>query len=364
MTLTWKVNAVVPVAIGLVSILLTFRSMSAQGRLEVIAESGDPSPDGNGHLSSFVYRGNSQFPNFIHEYRAPVVNDRGEVAFWAAMADTTGAYSADTTLIVGARDRLHVAARIGQPLANGSTILGQLVQPQIDAGGGTWFTTTISGAPIDVQPYIGLIHANGAGSDLVFHTPTPSPDGNGTVQWMSGPTANGNGAVAFLASSIDGSQNYNAAIQVFEAGELHQVARTRQTMSGIGQFSSFGYPMINGSGQTAFYAVAQGAVGLYSAGGGAIRQVARVGLPAVNGGGGLDYLGGAAQDYQPALNNAGQVAFSGVAGGHSGLFINSGNSTEEIIGTGVPATDGNGIVAGVSLMGIQRLRPDGNSGYF
>jgi hypothetical protein len=131
------------------------------------------------------------------------------------------------------------------------------------------------------------------------------------------------------------------------------VARTKQTIRGIGQLTYFSLPAINDSGQTAFYAGAgDGITGLYTASGGVVRQIARVGLPAPNGAGNWDYIGQGFYNYQPALNSAGQIAFAGIVGAHSGLFINSGNSMHEIFGSGIPASDGNGVVAGVGLWGF------------
>jgi hypothetical protein len=210
-----KSSWAVSVAGAVICLLVAVHSVCAQGTLQVVAQSGGASPDGNGHLSGFVYRGNEQFPNFIHEYRAPVVNDRGEVAFWAAMAETMGAYSTDTALVVGSPGHLQVAARIGDVLADGSTILGQLGQPTIDPEGGTWFATTVSGAPVDGHEHIGLIHATGAGPDLAFYTPVPSSVGSGSVQFITQPTANGNGAVALMTTTLDASQSYYDSIDVW-----------------------------------------------------------------------------------------------------------------------------------------------------
>jgi hypothetical protein len=123
------------------------------------------------------------------------------------------------------------------------------------------------------------------------------------------------------------------------------------------RFSSFGWPVLNASGETAFLARLEGPglgishEGYWSEGPGALELVAHHGEPAP----------GTSLNYQsfgfrtPALNNAGQVAFQGFISGvaREGRWLHDSSSTELIVRAGI--SDGEqapGTPSGVNFLAI------------
>ena len=294
-----------------------------------------------------------QAPSHVSEYRAPVVNDRGEVAFWAGMSDTIGVYTLDEAFVAGTSDNLRVAARSGQVLSSGESLLFQFGFPQLSRSGDMWISLPVTGSPELYATDQALLHSTSTGLELAIDSPSPSPDGNGTIRGIYNPTANDHGVVVSHLGVLTSPTDGFSAIAVLDDGELEYVARTDVAVPGVGSFAYWGMPTINNSRQVAFYAHIVGGTGrgLYSVENGGIREIARIGQPAATGNGNWEFLGWP-YDYQPALNNAGQIAFSGHAAGHSGVFVDEAGQITEIIGTGQPASDGNGTVGSTALWGF------------
>jgi hypothetical protein len=146
-----------------------------------------------------------------------------------------------------------------------------------------------------------------------------APDGNGTFSAHSfrNPALNELGQTAFLARLDDTSGGLSDNHGIFRGDgvtNLTQIARAGQAPpDGNGTFSGFGFgdPALNNDGQVAFLATLTGTTGGFSGHSGIFRgdgltsltQIARAGQAAPGGSGellGFD---------DPALNDAGQVAF-------------------------------------------------------
>ncbi|MEM9704249.1 MAG: choice-of-anchor tandem repeat NxxGxxAF-containing protein, partial [Planctomycetota bacterium] len=146
-------------------------------------------------------------------------------------------------------------------------------------------------------------------------------------------------------------------------GAITQIARAGQAApDGNGTFSNFFNfnPALNDSGQAAFLGVLTGTSGggtdnsgLFRSSGGALTQITREGQAAPDGNGTFSGFGVPSGGFgPPALNDAGQVAFSGfltgTAGGgadNSGIFRGAGGTLTRIAREGQAAPDGNGILA-------------------
>jgi hypothetical protein len=135
----------------------------------------------------------------------------------------------------------------------------------------------------------------------------------GNYSQFGGPDLNGSGQVAFLANLTSGS-----CTQRIFAGSFGSI----QAVALSADYGGLSSPVINGSGQVAF----NSDLGIFVGAPGSVQAVA---LGAFNGG------------YTPELNDSGQVAFTG--GG--GLFAGSSDALETIllIGDVINVASGGGV---------------------
>ncbi len=336
-------------------VLTSMVCVRADGVLEVIAEAGDPSPVAGEKYSTFVRRGNSQAPDFIHDYYTPVINDNGEVAFWATLGDTLGEYAADTATFIGTPTATRLVARTGDELADDANILGQMQPPQIDPHGGVWFSTSIRPADLHESFEQGLIYGTATGNQLVAETPLPTPSGEGDIYGFAQVVANPQGAVAFVAplqNTFAGS-GPDRGLFLYEAGSLEEIVRYGgATPDGLETFTTLGQPGINSAGDVALYAGTTAGVGLYLSQGGVLQELAREGKPAIPGQFSVDVLGSYPQYEVPALNDSGHVAFRSFDDAGQHIHVAADGVVTRLIGTGFPALDGNGIGGTFHLLGF------------
>ena len=329
-----------------------------EGVLEVIAETGDPSPDGVSKISSFTYHGNRQAPDFIHAYYTPVINDDGQVAYWASMGDSLAVYSGDQATFVGTPETTRIVARTGQPIDDDGMIPGGLPPPQIDPHGNVWFTTAIALPNPPASVDYGLIYGSASGNEVMLGPVEPAPDGDGDIYRFNSPAANADGRVAFIGPMRNGAAGVpvDQGVFVYDNGALRQVVRKSDlTPYGVATFEGFESPAINSSGDLAFYATTSQGVGLFLEQDNAIYQVGRVGLPTTPGENPLTRIGPYPWYEQPALNDLGQVAFQGFRDDGMSIYLGDANDVVQLIGSGFEAVDGNGVAGTFGLFGFNHL---------
>jgi hypothetical protein len=186
----------------------------------------------------------------------------------------------------------------------------------------------------------------------------PAPDGNGMFNGFTYRAAALNDAdqAVFwmnLYGTIGGSSD-NAGIFRGDGGPLAQIARLGQFVpGGNGKISDLytDLPVLNDAGQVAFRAFLNGTSGgaadnsaIYRGDGSALVQIARKGQADPGGNGLITNL-----DLPPAINSAGQVAFSASLGGTSGgtadnsaIYRGNGGTLTQIVRKGQPAPGGIG----------------------
>ncbi len=215
-----------------------------------------------------------------------------------------------------------------------------------------------------VLPALVTVHSTQAQFryDVVAVTGDAVPNGNGAFTTFSVPTLNEVGQVAFsnVLSDPNSSNDIASVYRGDSTGNLVELARSGDAApDGNGIFSSFGFPSLNDSGQSAFRTGLTGTVGassddtgiFRSDGTGNVVQIFREGDAAPDGNGTLSNIGSDSD-----LSNAGDALFSGLLNGTSGgntdrfgIFRSDGTSSPvRIARAGDAAPDGNGTFSGFS----------------
>ncbi|MEL7237915.1 MAG: choice-of-anchor tandem repeat NxxGxxAF-containing protein, partial [Planctomycetota bacterium] len=159
---------------------------------------------------------------------------------------------------------------------------------------------------------------------VVADTTTVAPDGNGFFAEFGSPILNDAGQVAFegCLTGTAGGDSDTSGIFLGDGSALTQVVRTGQAAPDAnGSFSSVDFPALNDAGQAAFTASLTGTAGggsgdsgVFLGDGSTLTRIARAGQVAADANGSFSYF------TSPALNDAGHVAFlgrlTGTAGGN------------------------------------------------
>jgi hypothetical protein len=336
------------IALPAIAITLFFAASSsqwawAQGRTDTIVQTGQAAPDANG-----------TFLNFVN----PVLNDSGQAAFFAVMAGTSGGITDDTGIFRGSGGSITQIARAGQaaPDSNGtfqgffSPVFNDLGQAAFNA-----YLTGTSGVGTDDG---GIFLGSGGSITQIAREGQAAPGGNGTFSSFDLPVINNSGQAAFFAflTGTTGGGADDSGIFRGSGGSITQIARAGQAAPDAnGTFSAFGgNPVLNDSGQAAFFAGLTGTsgggtdnTGIFRGSGGSITQIAREGQAAP------DANGTFSNFFDPVLNDLGQAAFlaslTGTSGGgtdNTGIFRGSGGSLTQIARAGQAAPDANGTFSG------------------
>lgn len=157
------------------------------------------------------------------------------------------------------------------------------------------------------------------------------PAGSGQFDTFGNPALNAGGQVAFQAGLRNTSSNIDSGIYLYNGSSLVELAREGATIpEGNGQFSVFGNPIVNSSGQLAFQATLlntfpQNDTGIYFHNGTVLLNRAREDASAPEGNGQF------AAFSSFVLNSVGQVAFqaslrntSSGSNDDSGIYLHNG----------------------------------------
>jgi hypothetical protein len=163
---------------------------------------------------------------------------------------------------------------------------------------------------------------------------------------------NSSGTVAFKSNIIGGAQIFSSGIfTASPSGGLAKLVAAGDTDPNSGStfsqiaLNSFAVSPLNTAGQVVFEATVLGNAGIYvGSAGGSVRRIMQVGDAAPGGGNFSAFsLSG---DYEPAINQAGQVVFfartTGGPGANQGLFIGTPGGSVAKIAIGGDSAPGGG----------------------
>ena len=319
------------------------------GGITQIARAGQAAPDANGTFSSFL---------------APQLNDTGQAAFRATLTGTAGGNNDDTGIFRGSGNGITQIARAGQAAPDANGIFSNFsANHAFNDSGQVAFRAGLTGTSGGGDDNVGIFRGSGGGITQIVRRGQAAPDANGTFDFFgSSPALNNVGQVGFWAILAGTSGNESEGIFRGNGGGLTQIARRGQaTPDANGTFSSFNNPVLNDSGQAAFRAILTGTNGgdsdnrgIFRGSGGGITQIARTGQAAPDANGTFSSLDGS-----PVLNDSGQVAFFasliGTSGGNSddrGIFTGDGIDLIQVVREGDSLAGG--VVTQVSLNAVGR----------
>ncbi len=282
---------------------------TAIAQLEIVAISGNPSPDGNGTFLSFG---------------TPVLA-RGGLAFTATLTGTTLGQN-DNRGIYRYRpgEPLTRIARKGQAPVDGNGTFFDFNVPAIAVGGVT-FVASLAGTSGGLNDNLGYFRGNGGAVTPIVRKGQPTPDGNGVFLSIPSLASNGKLQDAFDAQFTQQGQPQRRGVFTAFDGTLTEIARSGQTAPGGGIFTDFGGPSLSPFGEAAFRAFTTTTPGIFRGGEfSALAQIARGGQPAPDG-------NGVFGDFGVLASSAVRVAFyaslTGTSGGgsdDSGIFLGDG----------------------------------------
>ncbi len=295
--------------------------------LTQIARAGQTAPDGNGSFSTFSVGPTSM----------PELNDAGQAAFVSRLTGTSGGVSGAIGIFRGDGTTLTQIARAGQAAPDGEGSFGGFFGDlELNDAGQAAFSGYLTGTSGGESDNTGIFRDDGATVTQIAREGQVAPDGNGSFSDFRGRLdslrirLNDSGQVAFLnrLTGTSGGSSDDLGIFRGDGATLTQIARTGQTApDGNGSFSSLRALSLNNAGQAAFLSLLTGTSGgasdnegVFRGDGASVTQIARVGQVAPDGNGRFSSFGGIFTSIS-ALNDAGQVAFSGTLTGTSGRGI-------------------------------------------
>lgn len=405
-----EIRAVMSAAsLALVALLIELPAAYASPVTRVVALTGDPAPDGNGILSRIrspvvlndagqvafkvfytgtssgapfdetilladgqtltqVVRAERLAPDgdgrFASQFSNPVLNDAGQVAFWGAIVGTASGESGGDIIAIGDGDRLTPIVRRGDAAPDGDGTFFD-ANPRIvhvNDAGQVSLVARFNGPSGVGGRNAGILIGDGAAQTQIAREEQAAPDGDGVFSSFGLlAVVNESGQVAFAAGLDDtsGGLENDRGIWRGDADSLVEIAREGDAApDGIGTLGFFSsvrntIHVLNDVGQVAFDALFNNTSGgstddsgLLRGDGDTLVLIAREGQLAPDGNG---LLGNSLRS-NPALNNAGQVAFqagfTGTSGGlldDAGILRGDGTTLLQIARGGEAAPDGNGV---------------------
>jgi hypothetical protein len=372
-----------------ITLLWNLPSTWAQGQTQVIAQTGQVAPDGNGTYEvvvnptlnnlgqvSFmaslegtsggewlgIFRGSGGAVDQIFrvgqtapdgngvfwEFDPPVMNESGQVAIWGTLNGTSGGSTDNTGIFLNSGGTISQVVREGELIPNGPGTFSVFGTVAMNNSGQVAFRSTLAGTTFGAADNSGIYLSHGGVTTEIARAFQFVPDSNGRFSTFTNPTLNDVGQTAFVSSLSATSGGSSDNLGIFRAssgGAITQIVRKGQLAAdanGVYNNFSFVSPLMNNSGQVAFTSVLTGTsggttdnFGIFRGAGGAITQIARTGQGSPDGNGVFTTF----NDY--VLNDLGQVAFQGVLGGtaagaqdNSGLFRGNGGAITQLARAG------------------------------
>ena len=295
---------------------------------KVIILTGKPAPDGNG---TFTRSG------------APVLNEAGQVAFYAQIGGSSGGTRDNTGIFRGssASDLVQIV-RAGQAPPDGNGVFGSFSStiPALNKAGQVAFHVTVSYATGGANE--GIFRGDGTSNPVSIARKTyPAPGDAGEYFDFKGDTFafNDRGQVAFMVE-FKGDVPRDAGI--YRSASMDHTDMIAPDKNGnIASFDHRGQPSINNAGQVAFCSRS----GIFRSDGETTTQIVSANQRAPGSEGFFSAF------FSPALNDEGQAAFQAnlyVTGNHvaksiDGIYRADGSiDPVKIVLEGDAAPDGNG----------------------
>ncbi len=313
-----------------------------QTHTQVLAQVGDPSPDGNGTLTNID---------------VPVLNDSGHVAFYS---EISGGEDENGFIRIGVTANPELVARTGQAAPGTGQTIADLEDGNIalNATGRVVFQANLSDTFSGNEA---ILFDDTHSFFTVAQTGQAVPGGNGQFgsdgqTFDGGHSINTVGSAAFIANLVgtSGGGSDERGVFRFDDGALTEVARTGQTAPGGGQYGYIDRVVLNDAGQLAFESELTGIggtdpSGVYREDGGTITELIRTGAASPDGNGTISSV------VFPAFNDAGQAALkvllTGTTGGSdddSALLVTDGVTTSLVAREGQAAPDGDGTFVNIN----------------
>ena len=257
-----------------------------------------------------------------------------------------------------------VVATTGQAVPSGPGSFTRFDSAALNNGGRVAFFAFLGGSGVDDTNNSGLYRGDDMSLTEIAREGQTAPSGPGSFESFFPPSLNDLGQAAFFTTLIGSGTNNdnNTAIYRDDGGTLTQIARGGQAApTGFENFRFVAIPTLNNKGQAAFR-VGFGGVsaandfGIYRGDGTTLVQIARTSQAAPSGPGRFTSFGST----DPALNDAGQVAFNASLGGSSGvgptndfgIYRGDGTSLTQIVRKGQAVPSGPGSFTGVGLRSL------------
>jgi hypothetical protein len=326
--------------------MLTALCGPATAEITIIAKTDQTVPEGNGR--------------FYYFFAPPSLNTSGQVAFSAALKDTSGVVTDDTGIYfyngaaVVNRARENDLVPEGNGRFDGFDGFPERL-PSLNASGQVAFYANLkntSGASADNS---GIYLHNGTSLVNRVRENAAVPEGNGLFNSFSAnqPLVNDAGHVAFFAflKNTSGGGNDFAGIYLHNGTTLlNRVRQNSNVPEGNGQFSSFSAPSLNANGQIAFSASLKNNSGgtaddsvIYFHNGTTLVNRVRENTPVPEGNGLFGGFG------VGAVNTAGEIAFgailkntSGGTADDSGIYLHNGSALTNLVRKNAAVPEGNG----------------------
>src|SRR5437867_2450050 len=235
-----------PTAVAVVAFLAgipaAISGVSAQSTVRAVALAGDPAPGGG----SFEHFGVESLPIV-----APA-NTKGQVAFFATMLRST----ASEAFFLASQGRAVRVVAEGDPVPGGGVFsgFGRHPIPALNERGDVAFAAAVAGG----RTVEGIFLRNARGLRPVVVTGGGAPGlPSGTIAAVDAPALNDRDDVAFLASVRRGRDVVEAVYAVV-GGRLTKVVAQGDPAPAGGTFAGFGPPVINNRRRVAFAAVVEG----------------------------------------------------------------------------------------------------------
>ncbi|CAN5187007.1 hypothetical protein BH11PLA2_BH11PLA2_50410 [soil metagenome] len=259
---------------------------------------------------------------------SPVLNASGQVAFQATLTGGTSTQG----IFAGTPGSLNAAALQGTAAPAGGNYIGFSLTPVLNASGQAAFGAGLTGGSSTRGVFAGTPGAVAA----IALVGTAAPAG-GNYSFFGIPVLNDSGQVGFFANLTGGTST--RGIFAGTPGSLTTAALQGTAAPAGGNYSLINAPVLNASGQVAFLATLTGGLstqGIFAGTPSAVAAIALQGTAAPAGGNYSSII------FPPVLNASGQVAFQAdLTGGSSinGIFAGTPGAVAAIAlqGTASPA---------------------------
>ena len=304
-------------------------SQPALAEIVKIAVTGDPVPEGNGEFNSFprVY-----------------LNNTGQAAFYANLQNTPGGSLDSNGIYLFNGTNIAKLARADEMAPEGNGDFRYFLEPVLNDAGQVAFFAVLRNTAGGAADEEGIYFHDGTSLMNVARAGDTVPDGDGVFERLSVERVlNDAGHVAFHVYSPIAQDG----IYVYNGQALAKLARRNDPLpDGDGTFGSFtSYPSVNSSGQVAFQATGGSGRAVYLHTGESFVELSREGDAPPEGNGVFTAYSTRAQ-----INDLGQVATLAYLrntieppNDGTGIYLHDGANLVTIARENTPAPDGNGV---------------------